>query len=221
VTDSSKLSDLKLIRRAIIVCALGYFIDIFDIQLFSVLRVASLTDLGVAKDQLAKIGGQILSLQMIGMILGAFLWGWLGDGFGRLKALYGSILVYSLGTFACSFVGTTELYGAARFVTGLGLAGETGGAITLIMELMSCKERGWGAMIVGGFGAFGPAGAVLVSSFFPWRMTYIVAGIMGLALLVLRLRLIEPQLFIKHAVNKKTRFVCFLIPKQRDFLCVA
>jgi MFS family permease len=187
----------RFIQRAIFVCALGYFIDIFDIQLFAVLRVASLTDLGVAKDQIAAIGGHILNVQMFGMILGAFLWGWLGDRFGRLKSLYGSILLYSLGTLASSLVQDPITYGISRFTTGFGLAGETGGAITLVSELMSQRKRGWGVTIIGGIGSFGPVLAIPLSMIFHWRTTYMIAGLMGLFLLVMRLRLIEPQLFEK------------------------
>jgi MFS family permease len=215
MTNASSATDLKHVRRAIIVCALGYFIDIFDIQLFAVLRVSSLTDLGVSAAHLSGIGGQILNMQMIGMILGGFMWGWLGDRFGRLKALYGSILIYSLGTLACSLVQDPTTYGILRFVTGFGLAGETGGAITLIAELMSREKRGWGAMVIGGFGAFGPAVAVPVSLLFTWRTTYVIAGLMGLALLILRLRLVEPEMFKKVAKGQSNRGSArmFLNPK--------
>lgn len=211
------------VTRAIIICALGYFIDIFDIQLFAVLRVSSLTELGVPHDQLATVGGTILSVQMFGMILGAFLWGWLGDRFGRLKALYGSILVYSLGTLACSLVHDPVTYGICRFVAGYGLAGETGAAITLIAELMSRENRGWGATIVGGFGSLGPAAAVLVSWFLPWRETYIAAGILGLILLVLRMKLLEPAMFQKITTTTNLRGSLKLFAQRKPafiFLCM-
>ncbi len=102
------------LRRAIIVCALGYFIDIFDIQLFAVLRVPSLMELGVSADKLATVSGYIINIQMLGAIMGAFLWGWIGDRVGRLKALYGSIIIYSIGTLACSLVQDTTTYGLLR-----------------------------------------------------------------------------------------------------------
>lgn len=185
------------IRRAIFICALGYFIDIFDIQLFAVLRVPSLTDMGVTPDQLSIIGGYILNAQMAGMIAGAFLWGWLGDRLGRIKALYGSILIYSIGTLACSFINDPIAYGICRFITGFGLAGETGTAVTLVSELMSPAKRAWGVTIVGGIGAFGPFFAILLSYVLDWRSTYIMAGLMGLGLLVLRLNMTEPAVFQK------------------------
>ena len=190
------------IIRAIIVCALGYFIDVFDIQLFAVLRVPSLTDLGVPADKLAVVGGNILNAQMLGMVLGGFLWGWLGDRFGRLKSLYGSILIYSLGTLACSFAPDPLIYGALRFITGFGLAGEVGAAITLLAELMPPLKRGWGIVIAAGFGFLGPAAAVISSWFIEWRTSYIIAGVLGLLLLVLRIKLSEPELFRKVAANQ-------------------
>lgn len=185
------------IHKAIIVCALGYFIDIFDIQLFAVLRLESLKDLGVPDHLIQKTGGDILTVQCLGMVLGAFLWGWLGDRFGRLRALYGSIILYSLGTFSCAFVQDPDIYAVLRFITGFGLAGETGAAVTLIAESMKQQNRGWGITIIAGFGFFGPACAVLVAGVFDWRTTYMIAGVLGLAILVLRARLLEPHLFEK------------------------
>jgi len=204
------------LRRAIIICALGYFIDVFDIQLFAVLRVSSLTDLGVAADRLAAIGGYILNVQMLGMIMGAFLWGWLGDRFGRLKALYGSILIYSLGTLTCSFVSDPISYGLLRFITGFGLAGETGAAITLVAEMMSREKRGWGITIIAGFGFLGPVFAVLTALFLPWRQVYIFAGILGLLLLILRIRLTEPAMFLKIIESKKQRISLKLLAQPRQ-----
>jgi MFS family permease len=213
------------IIRAIIVCSLGYFIDIFDIQLFAVLRVSSLTELGVPPDRLPEVGGYILNAQMAGMIAGAFLWGWLGDKFGRLKALYGSILIYSLGTLACAVIHDPLTYGVCRFVTGFGLAGETGAAVTLVAELMSPKNRAWGVTIVGGIGAFGPVFATLLAWFWDWRTTYVIAGVMGLGLLVLRLRLVEPALFQKIHVSDNIRgsLKLFLNPRMTLMLlcCMA
>jgi len=208
--------------RAIIVCALGYFIDVFDIQLFPVLRAASLADLGVPAERLASVGGDILSIQMLGMVLGAFLWGWLGDKLGRLKALYGSIIVYSIGTLACSLVQDPFTYGALRFFAGFGLAGETGAAITLIAEMMPKEKRGWGIVIISSIGFLGPACAVLVSLFFPWRQTYIAAGFLGLAILVLRMRLIEPALFEKTSRSGALRGSLRLLFQRRQgliFVC--
>ena len=207
-----------VLRRAIIVCALGYFIDVFDIQLFAILRVDSLTDLGVAPKDLPSVGGSLLNLQMLGMLLGSFLWGALGDRYGRLKALYGSIFIYSLGTLACSFVHQVGLYGALRFVTGFGLAGETGAAITLIAELMSREKRGWGITIIAGFGTFGPALAVLLSWFLPWRLTYVAAGAIGLGLLAARLGLVESGLFQKLEPHRMRGAWRFLFSRQQAFV---
>jgi len=189
------MNDATNLRRAIVVCALGYFIDVFDIQLFGVLRVPSLTEMGVPADRLATIGGYILNAQMIGMVLGAFLWGFLGDRLGRLKALYGSILIYSVGTFACGFVHDPMTYGILRVGTGFGLAGETGAALTLIAEMMPALKRTWGLITVAGIGFLGPVAAILISWVTPWRETYMVAGVLGIIILALRIRLGEPHLF--------------------------
>ena len=213
---------MKAVHRAIIVCALGYFIDIFDIQLYAVLRVASLTELGVPTNRLAAIGGYILNAQMFGMIVGAFLWGWLGDQYGRLKALYGSILICSVGTLLCSVVHDPTTYGVYRFISGFGLAGETGAAITLVTELLSPQKRGWGPTIVGGFGAFGPVFAVLISWFMPWRETYLIAGCLGLVIFVMRMKLVESAIFEKINQQQVARgfWQLYASPKRAlTFVC--
>jgi putative MFS transporter len=183
------------IVRSIIVCALGYLIDIFDIQLFSVLRVPSLTALGVPADQLTSVGGYMLNAQMLGMVMGAFLWGWIGDKWGRVRSLYGSILLYSIGSLACGFVADVPTYGFLRFITGFGVAGEVGAAITLIAEIAPAKTRNWFIVAVSGIGFLGPVIAVLVSWFVPWRETYMIAGLLGFGLLVARFNLQESPLF--------------------------
>ncbi len=210
----------KLIRRAIVIGALGYFIDVFDIQLFAVLRVSSLTELGVSPERLPIIAGYILNAQMAGMILGGFLWGWLGDRFGRLRALYGSILIYSIGTLLCSIVHDPVTYGAYRFLSGFGLAGETGAAVTLVAELMPARSRALGIMILAGFAFLGPAAAVAISWLLDWRITYVIAGVMGLLLLVLRKALSEPLLFAKFADQPVMRGSLKLLAKRRPALAL-
>src|SRR3984893_3587071 len=125
---------------AVIVGALGYFVDIYDLLLFSIIRVPSLRSFGLNGDQIAKEGLHIINLQMIGLLVGGIVWGILGDKKGRLKVLFASIILYSLGSIGYGFVHTVGQYAAVRFITGLGLAGELGAGITLVSELMP-KER--------------------------------------------------------------------------------
>jgi predicted MFS family arabinose efflux permease len=204
----------------LLVCALGYFIDIFDIQLLAVLRVASLTELGVAPDRLAKVGGYILNAQMFGMILGAFLWGWIGDRYGRLRALYGSIAVYSLGTFACGFASDPVTYGVLRFLTGFGLAGETGAATTLAAEIFAPSKRIFAIVIIGGVGFLGPVTAILLSDIFGWRETYIIAGVLGTALLGLRMRLLDSTLFTRLVPQRDRPGSLVLLANKRQLVIV-
>ena len=207
---------MKTMRLAIIVCALGYFMDVFDFNLFTVLRVASLNDLGIFRDAQLTVASYILDAQSLGLLLGAFLWGYLGDRFGRLKALYGSIFVYSMATLGCSAVSDPVTYGLLRFFAGFGIAGEVGAATTLISELMHAKKRGWGVAIIAGFGTFGPAAAVLGSWFLQWRLTYVIGGVLGLVLLVLRMRLAESGLYEKISLgdNCLGSLKLLLQPKQ-------
>lgn len=181
---------------AILVAALGYFVDIYDLVLFSVVRKPSLEALGVhdPKEILAT-GVTLLNTQMTGMLVGGVLWGVLGDKRGRLSVLFGSILLYSVANIANGFVGSVEAYAAMRFVAGVGLAGELGAGITLVSEIMKKESRGYGTMIVATIGLCGAVVAALIGDRFVWRTAYFVGGGLGLALLFLRVGVVESGLF--------------------------
>src|SRR5512147_704776 len=100
----------------VIVAALGYFVDIYDLVLFSIVRVPSLKGIGIAGPELINKGVMLLNMQMIGMLLGGILWGILGDRKGRLKIMFGSIFIYSLANLANGMVTSIEAYAARRFI---------------------------------------------------------------------------------------------------------
>lgn len=194
------------IRLAILVSALGYFVDVYDLILFSILRVSSLTDLGYSGDELVSLGGYLLNMQMGGFLVGGVLWGVIGDKIGRIELLFGSILLYSVGNILNGFVGQfgagvdsvispIDQYALLRFITGVGLAGEIGGGITLVAELLPKEKRGYGTTIVVATGVAGAVVAALVYEIFSWRMAYIVGGVMGLGLLALRVSVAESGIF--------------------------
>ena len=193
----------RTVAFAILVAALGYFVDIYDLILFSIVRVASLRSLGVSEDELLGQGVLLLNMQMGGMLVGGILWGVLGDKRGRLSVLFGSIVMYSLANIANGFVTTVPQYAVLRFVAGVGLAGELGAGITLVSEIMPAHTRGYGTMIVATVGILGAVAASLVGDAFDWRIAYFVGGGMGLALLVLRIGVAESGLFegIRHAAG--------------------
>jgi MFS family permease len=180
----------------VIVAALGYFVDIYDLVLFSIVRVQSLKDIGIAEQDLRVQGQHVLNMQMAGLLLGGIIWGIMGDKLGRIKVLFGSILMYSLANIANGFVSTVESYGYIRFIAGIGLAGELGAGITLVSESMSKENRGYGTMIVAGVGLFG---AVLANSVYEWtgswQTSYFVGGGLGLVLLFLRIGTYESGMF--------------------------
>ncbi len=185
----------RSVKFAILVAALGYFVDAFDMLLFSVLRVQSLHDLGILEENMLETGKWLLNCQMWGMLLGGLIWGILGDKRGRLQVLFGSILLYSAATFLNAFVQNTEQYAWLRFLAGLGLAGELGGAITLVSELMPKEKRGLATTFVATIGVSGVVAAGLFGKLLPWRETYMVGGIMGFALLILRVSVHESGIF--------------------------
>ncbi len=185
----------KNIALIILVASLGYFVDIYDLILFSVVRVKSLKDLGVADGDMLSVGATIINSQMLGMLVGGIIWGVLGDKRGRLSVLFGSIITYSLANIANGFVTTVDAYTAVRFIAGVGLAGELGAGITLVAETMSKKNRGYGTMIVACVGLMGAVMAALISDHYTWQTSYFIGGGMGLLLLTLRIGLVESGMF--------------------------
>ena len=183
------------INATILVAALGYFVDIYDLVLFSIVRVPSLQSLGVGAYRLLEDGVFLLNAQMIGMLLGGIIWGVWADKRGRLSVLFGSIALYSIANIANAFVTNIEQYGLLRFLAGVGLAGELGAAITLISEIMPSETRGYGTTVVAAVGVSGAVVAALIGDAFSWKVAYIVGGALGLVLLALRIRMAESHLF--------------------------
>jgi MFS family permease len=195
--NSSNISTSKRnVIVIVVIAALGYFVDIYDLILFGIVRVASLKGLGITDDAgLKDIGLFLLNMQMAGMLLGGILWGILGDKKGRVSVLFGSIIMYSLANILNGMVQDISQYAVLRFIAGIGLAGELGAGITLVSEVMSKEKRGYGTTIVATVGILGAVAAALVADLFEWRVAYYVGGVMGLALLVLRVGIYESGMF--------------------------
>jgi MFS transporter, putative metabolite:H+ symporter len=185
----------KVLTTNVVVAALGYFVDIYDLLLFGIVRVASLKSIGVADDKLLENGVYLINMQMIGMLIGGLLWGVIGDKKGRISVLFGSIFLYSIANILNAFVTNVDQYGILRFVAGVGLAGELGAAITLVSETMTKESRGYGTTVVASVGILGAVVASLVGDAFSWQTAYIIGGVMGLLLLVLRVSMYESGLF--------------------------
>lgn len=185
----------RMLALAIFVAALGYFVDVYDLVLFSVLRVASLKDLGLSGDALTDSGALLLNMQLIGFLIGGLIWGVMGDRVGRKQVLFGSILLYSLANIANAFVTDIPQYALCRLLAGIGLAGEIGAGITLVSEMMPRHLRGYGTTIVATVGVMGGVAAGFTGHMLPWETAYIVGGVMGLALLLLRVSLSDSKMF--------------------------
>ncbi len=184
---------------AVWVAALGYFVDVFDILLFSVVRTTSLKDLGIEGEALLTEGIFLINAQMIGMLVGGVLFGVLGDKKGRLSVLFSSILLYSVANIANAFVHNVPTYAVLRFLAGLGLAGELGVGIALVSEVLPKEKRGLGTTLVATVGVAGALVASIVTRYMSWRAAYVVAGLMGLALLFLRVSVKESGMFNRTA----------------------
>lgn len=219
--EAINLTSNRKVIIVVVVAALGYFVDIYDLVLFGVIKAASLKQIMVGTSPVlqAETGKFLFNMQMIGMLIGGIIWGVLGDKKGRLKVLFGSIILYSLANIANAFVTNIPTYAVIRIIAGIGLAGELGAGITLVSEMMSKEKRGYGTMIIVTFGALGAVFASLVGlkgEFFAhwlyeltnlklanWQVAYIIGGLMGLILLMLRVGTIESPHFKVVQVNKE------------------
>jgi putative MFS transporter len=199
-SGSGKLTLKDVFIPPVIVGALGYFVDIYDLTLFSIVRVPSLKALGLEGPAVLETGVMLINLQMIGMLVGGILWGIIGDKKGRVSVLFGSIALYSVANLLNGFVTNTTQYGILRFIAGVGLAGELGAAITLVSESLPRQIRGWGTTAVAAIGICGAVFGGAISEIFDWRTCYTIGGILGLVLLVLRIRLQESGMFA-HIVS--------------------
>lgn len=199
----------KGINKLVIVAALGYFVDIYDLILFGIVRNPSLQELGYSGNELLEHGVDLLNMQMLGMLVGGILWGVLGDVKGRISVLFGSIFMYSAANIANGMVTDINTYAIIRFIAGVGLAGELGAGITLVSETMHKDHRGWGTMTVVVFGALGAVLAAIIGDYFNWRVAYYVGGGLGMLLLVMRVGALESGMFtqLKESGVKKGAFL--------------
>lgn len=213
----------SIITIAVLVAALGYFVDIYDLLLFNIVRVESLTEMGLSALQVKTQGEFILSIQMIGLLIGGIIWGIMGDKKGRLSVLFGSIILYSLANIANGFVHTPNQYALTRFIAGIGLAGELGAGITLVSELVSKEKRGLSTSLVAGIGLLGAVAAFLVSKNFNWRICYFIGGGLGFCLLILRISVFESSMFTATKQTNVTRgnfFMFFTDGKRfKKYIC--
>lgn len=184
---------------------LGFFIDAFDLFLFNVYRIPSLKDLGITGTALTTVGERLLSIQMLGMMVGGILSGIIADKKGRVAVMFGSILLYSIANIANGFITDVNTYAVIRFLAGVGLAGELGAGITLVGESMSIKQRGYGTIFVATLGALGAITAGVAGAFLPWRQAFILAGVAGFFLLFMRVKNMESSLFVSVKQKKTTK----------------
>lgn len=193
--EKTHVSIRDVFSLPVVVAALGYFVDIYDLVLFSIVRVPSLKAFGLSGKELIDYGVFLLNMQMAGMLLGGILWGWLGDRQGRLKIMFGSILLYSLANIANGLATSLPAYAILRFIAGIGLAGELGAGITLVSEVLHTRIRGYGTMLVASVGVSGAILANYVASTYEWRNAFFIGGGLGLLLLVARVRVSESGMF--------------------------
>ena len=190
---------------AVLVAALGYFVDAYDLILYNIVRVQSLQGIGVPQEALLRTGVDLLNAQLVGMLVGGVLWGVLGDRRGRRSVLFGSIFLYSAATLANGLIHTLPAYTVCRFLAGVGLAGELGAGVTLVAELLPKHARGYGTMIVAAVGVTGVVTASLVAGTFTWRTAYLIGGGLGILLLFLRIGVSESGLFAKVRESSVSR----------------
>ncbi|SDW81610.1 Sugar phosphate permease [Hydrobacter penzbergensis] len=208
----------------VIVAALGYFVDIYDLLLFTIVKKPSMLAVGATDATMLSDSTRVINWQMVGLLLGGILWGVLGDKKGRLKVLFGSIILYSMANFATGFVQTVNQYAICRFIGGLGLAGELGAGITLVSELLPKNKRGLGTSMVAGIGLSGAIFAYLTFQYTnDWRLCYKIGGGLGIALLLLRVSVAESGMFKEVKAQEVTRGNFFMLfnngPRLKKYVC--
>jgi len=215
-TDNRPVSIFNI---AVIVASLGYFVDIYDLLLFTIVRVPSLKSLGLPQNEIdAGAGMLLINIQMVGLLVGGIFWGIIGDKKGRLSVLFGSILIYSIANIANGFVHGINGYVLWRFVAGFGLAGELGAGITLVSEILPKEKRGYGTMIVATVGVSGAVAANLIAKLVgDWRICYFIGGGLGLALLILRVSVMESHMFnaVKASAASRGSFMALFNNRER------
>ncbi|MCC7526379.1 MAG: MFS transporter [Chitinophagaceae bacterium] len=215
---ASRTTLQHLVRLPVLVAALGYMVDMYDLFLFSIIRVPSLKSLNLSDESILKDGLLLLNLQMAGMLIGGIVWGIMGDRKGRLSVLFGSILIYSLANIGNGLVTSVGAYAVLRFIAGFGLAGELGAGITLVSEILPNRLRGYGATLVATMGVMGALLAYLVSYFFDWRISFFIGGGLGLLLMIMRIRVFESGIFLKlKEKNVKRGNVFMLLNNKKRF----
>lgn len=207
----------SIFTLAVIVSAMGFFVDVYDLLLFAIIRKASLADLGLSPEQILTEGEMLISVQMVGLLLGGILFGIIGDKKGRLSVLFGSILLYSIANILNGMVHTIPQYAVLRFIAGVGLAGELGAGLTLVSEQLPKEKRSLAAGFIAGFGVLGAVFAFLLKQYFDWRMCFYIGGGMGLLLLVMRVQVFESGLFTasKNAEVEHGNFLMFFTNWER------
>lgn len=212
--EKSKLR--QVLQVPVIVAALGYFVDIYDLLLFAIVRIPSLESMGLKGEDLTHVGLYILDIQMAGLLVGGILWGILGDKKGRLSVLFGSILIYSVANILNGMVTTVEQYAILRFVAGIGLAGELGAGITLVAEILPKDLRGYGTTLIASVGVLGAVFANYIAQEFDWRNAYFIGGGLGLSLLILRVSVFESGIFLKLKETTASRGNFFLLFSKKE-----
>ncbi|MCW3082968.1 MAG: hypothetical protein JWP12_334 [Bacteroidetes bacterium] len=212
----NKLNTTNPLNIVVIVAALGYFVDIYDLILFGIVRIPSLQAIGIPPEGIKDAGIYLGNMQMIGMMIGGIVWGMLGDKRGRLSVLFLTILLYSLANIANGFVHTLDQYAVLRIIAGFGLAGELGVGITLVSEVMTKETRAMGTTIVAGFGVLGAVLAYFVAKL-GWQQAYWIGGGFGLLLLGLRVYIHESGMFdkIKTSTAKRGNFLSLFTDRKK------
>lgn len=202
----------------VIIGALGFFVDVYDLLLFSIIRKPSLESLHLSPEEVLSQGEIIISVQMIGLTIGGILWGIMGDKKGRLSVLFGSIILYSVANIANGMVQTVPQYILLRLLAGIGLAGELGASITLVSEMLPKEKRGIAASVIAVVGVFGSITAFFVyQTFKDWRLCFYIGGGMGLLLLFLRANIMESGMFdsVKASGVERGNFIMLFRKRER------
>src|SRR5258708_21965096 len=174
--------------RLLLTCAAVLFFDGFDTQAIGYVAPALAKEWGLTKGAL----GPVFSAGLVGLMIGALVFGPLADRVGRKKIIILSTLAFGLGALVTAFVQDVNTLLAIRFLTGLGLGGAMPNAVAMTSEFNPRRRRATMVMIMFcGFSVGAALGGFLAAALIPqfgWRSVFVVGGLAPLLLVPILVR---------------------------------
>jgi SHS family lactate transporter-like MFS transporter len=192
-------------RNTFIACFLGWSLDALDFFLLTFVLTPVGRDFGRTIPQVTFA----ITLTLMMRPVGAFIFGLLGDKFGRRIPLIADIIFYSLMELLTAFAPNFTIFLVLRALFGIGMGGEWGLGASLAMESLPTKARGLFSGILQQGYAFGYLLAALVYwivfPHFGWRGLFVAGALPAFLVIYIRARVPESPVWERHRSQKQAR----------------